>query len=199
MNNLTKDDQLDENCIDLYIISEHIKKKINIFTCINIRFPWILEAECHLIKYWETFMLIIVIFICIFYPYYIAIKRHFPTGSMFYAQIIITIALILNIFITAVTAVRTKKKYMRDWKSILNYRMNTLGFYLDVIAIIPFEYIVTIHTTVKYHDIYRNHMFCLCKGIKLCLVWRLSNFFENLERKLLLNMLFVKVQKLEKF
>ncbi|KAG6441233.1 hypothetical protein O3G_MSEX001758 [Manduca sexta] len=192
---VTKEDQLDENCLDLYILSEHIKKKTSAFTCMNASFPWILEAGCPLVKYWEYYMLLLVVYISIFYPYYIGIKRRFPDGISFYGQVIITISLMLNLLITCVTAVKTKKKYIRSLKNILSYRMNTLGLYLDVLAIIPFEYIVTIHTTVKYHDNYRDHLFYLCKGIKLCLVWRLSSFFENLEKMLLLNTLLVKIVK----
>ena len=138
-------------------------------------------------------MLSIVFYICLVYPYLIGFKRKFPDGIYFYAQIIITITLIVNIFMTSVTAVKTKKMYIKDFKNIIGYRMNTLGFYLDVVAIIPFEYIVTIHQSVKYHDNYRDHLFFLCKGTKLCLVWRLSSFFENLERKLLYNSILVKV------
>lgn len=163
------------------------------FTCIKPKFPWILEADCPLVKYWELFMLLIVFYICLVYPYFIGFKRKFPHGFYFYAQIIITIALILNLFMTSVTAVKTKKKYIKNFTGIIEYRMYTLGFYLDVIAIIPFEYIVAIHQTVKYQDNYRAHLFYLCKGIKLCLVWRLSSFFESLERKLLFNSLLVKV------
>ncbi|KAF9821790.1 hypothetical protein SFRURICE_001901, partial [Spodoptera frugiperda] len=195
VNTLTNEDTLDENCLELYIISEHVKKKMSMFTCIKSRFPWILEADCPLVKYWELYMLSIVFCISIIYPYFIGFQRSFPSGIYFYTQIIITLSLILNVFITSITAVKTKKRHIKDFKSILKYRMNTLGFYLDVVAIIPFEYIVTIHQTVKYHDNYRDHLFYLCKGIKLCLVWRLSSFFENLERKLLLNSLLVKIIK----
>lgn len=178
----------------MYILSEHVKKKTTIFTCINSKFPWILESDCYLVTYWECFMLLIVFYISIVYPYYIGILRQFPRdGFFFYTQVVTVIALLLNVLITCVTAIRTKKKYLRRIHSIVNYRMNTLGFYLDLIAIIPFEYIVTIHKSVKYHDNYRDHLYYLCKGSKLCLVWRLSNFFENLERKLLLNSLIVKV------
>lgn len=141
-------------------------------------------------------MLCIVFYICLVYPYLIGFRRKFPGQFNFYAQIIVTISLILNIFMTSVTAVKTKKKYIKDFKKIVGYRMNTLGFYLDVVAIIPFEYIVTIHQSVKYHDNYRDHLFYLCKGTKLCLVWRLSSFFENLERKLLYNSILVKVRAL---
>uniref|UniRef100_A0A2A4JMM9 Cyclic nucleotide-binding domain-containing protein n=1 Tax=Heliothis virescens TaxID=7102 RepID=A0A2A4JMM9_HELVI len=192
---LTEEDHLDESCLDLYILSEHIKKKATMFTCIKSSFPWILEADCPLVKYWELYMLCIVFYICLFYPYFIGFKRKFPGGIYFYTQIIVTISLIVNIFMTSVTAVKAKKQYINDFKNIVIYRMNTLGFYLDVVAIIPFEYIVTIHQTVKYHDNYRDHLFFLCKGIKLCLVWRLSSFFEKLERKLLLNSLLVKIVK----
>lgn len=166
---------------------------MTMFTCLKSKFPWILEADCPLVKYWELYMLFIVFYICLVYPYFIGFKRMFPDGIYFYAQIIITISLILNVFMTSVTAVKTKKEYIKDLKNIVSYRMNTLGFYLDVVVIIPFEYIITIHQTVKYHDNYRDHLFYLCKGTKLCLVWRLSSFFENLERKLLLNSLLVKV------
>lgn len=190
---LTKDDQLDEHCLDLYIISEHIKKKTTAFTCTNSKFPWILEAECYLVKFWEFYMLMIVLYICLVYPYQIGINRKFSTEILFYTEVLITISLIFNIMMTAVTAVKTKKLYIKDLKGILGYRLNTLGLYLDLMSIIPFEYIVNIHTTVKYHDEYRDHLFYLCKGIKLCLVWRLSNFFENMEKKLLLNTLFIKV------
>ncbi|XP_028170550.1 uncharacterized protein LOC114360170 [Ostrinia furnacalis] len=192
---LTKDDELDSNCLDLYILSEHVKKKTTLFTCISSSFPWVLEHDCYLVKYWEHYMLCIVFYICTVYPYFIGIKRKFPGGLLFYTQILITISLLLNVVMSSVTAVKTKKSYLTNIRSILNYRMNTLGFYLDVIAIIPFEYIVTIHKTVNYDDSYRDHLFYLCKGIKLCLVWRLSNFFEKLERKLLLNSLIVKVAK----
>ncbi|KAH9639387.1 hypothetical protein HF086_002076 [Spodoptera exigua] len=192
---LTHEDKLDENCLNLYIISEHVKKRMSIFTCVKSKFPWILEADCPLVKYWELYMLSIVFYISITYPYFIGFKRMFPSGIYFYIQIIITLSLILNLFMTSITAVKTKKLHIKDFRSILNYRMNTLGFYLDVVAIIPFEYIVTIHQTVKYYDNYREHLFYLCKGIKLCLIWRLSSFFENLERKLLLNSLLVKITK----
>ncbi|KPJ19458.1 Potassium voltage-gated channel protein eag [Papilio machaon] len=57
--NLTKDDELDENCLDLYIISDHIKKRTTSFTCLNSKFPWILESECYLARYWELYMLLI--------------------------------------------------------------------------------------------------------------------------------------------
>lgn len=192
---LTKDDHLDENCLDLYILSEHVKKKTANFTCLKSKFPWILETDCLLVKYWELYILTLVFYICIVYPYYIGYHRSFPDGVSFYAQIVITISLILNIYITSITAVKTKKKYITELQSILSYRMGTLGFYLDLVAIIPFEYIVLIHTSVKYHDTYRDHLFYLCKGTKLCLVWRLSSFFENLEKKLMLNSILIKVNK----
>ncbi|XP_072950048.1 uncharacterized protein [Epargyreus clarus] len=192
---LTKDDELDENCLDLYIMSEHIKKRNTLFTCLHPKFPWILEANCYLVIYWELYMLLIVSYVCIFYPYFIGIKRTFPAGLTFYIEIVIIISLILNILMTIMTAVKTKKKYIKNISGILTYRMNTLGFYLDVLALVPFEYIVTIHKTALYSDNYREHLFYLCKGIKLCLIWRLSNFFEKLERKLLANTIFVKVVK----
>ncbi|RVE53569.1 hypothetical protein evm_001710 [Chilo suppressalis] len=193
--NLTKDDELDSHCLDLYILSEHVKKKTILFTCLDSSFPWILEHDCYLVKYWEHFMLMIVLFTSTVYPYFIGIVRTFPSGFFFYIQTIITLLLLLNVLMTTVTAVKTKKRYLTDFKSILNYRMNTLGFYLDIIAIIPFEYIVTMHPSVKYRDNYRDHLFYLCKGTKLCLVWRLSSFFENLECKLLINSLIVKIAK----
>ncbi|KAM3966948.1 uncharacterized protein ACR2FA_011829 [Aphomia sociella] len=192
----TKDDELENKYLDLYILSEHIKKKTAMFTCLNSNFPWILESNCYLVQYWEHYMLLIVSYICVVYPYYIGFKRKFPEdGFFFYTQIIIIVSLILNIFMSSVTAIKTKKKCLNKFRNILQYRMNTLGFYLDLIAIIPFEYIVTIHRSVYYHDNYMNHLFYLCKGVKLCLVWRLSSFFENLERKLLLNTLIIKVAK----
>jgi hypothetical protein len=192
--NLTKDNELDVHCLDLYILSEHVKKMTKLFTCLNSSFPWILEHDCYLVKYWEHYMLSIVFYICIFYPYFIGITRSFPGGLSLYTQIVIIVSLVVNVLVSSVTAVKTKKKYLTTFKKIINYRMSTLGFYLDLLAIIPFEYIVTIHTTVEYHDSYRDHLFYLCKGTKLCMVWRLSNFFEKLERKLLLNSLAVKVR-----
>ncbi|XP_053605424.1 uncharacterized protein LOC128672350 isoform X1 [Plodia interpunctella] len=194
----TKDNELDQNCLDLYIMSEHVKKKTTSFTCINDKIPWILEWDCYLVKYWEHVMLLIVFYICIVYPYYIGIKRQFPDdGFFFQSYIVVTVILILNVLLSCVTSIKTKKKYLRTVKKILNQRMKMLGFYLDVVAIIPFEYIVTIHThtEVKYHDNYRDHLYYLCKGSKLCLVWRISNFFEKLEKKLLLNTLIIKVAK----
>lgn len=139
-------------------------------------------------------MLFIVFYICLVYPYFIGFEREFPGGTFFYVEIVITISLILNVIISLVTAVKTKKSYIHNFMDILRYRMNTLGFYLDVFSIVPFEYIVTIHTNASYLDNYGNHLFYLCKGTKLCLVWRLSNFFEELERKLLSNSIIVKVQ-----
>lgn len=192
--NLTQDNELDTNCLDLYIMSEHVKKKTTQFTCLSSSFPWVLEHNCYLVKYWEHYMLCIVFYICLVYPYFIGIRRNFPGGFLFYSQIVISISLLLNVLMTTVTAVKTKKKYLTNVRSILSYRLNTLGFYLDLLSIIPFEYIVTIHTAVKYHDSYRDHIFYLCKGVKLFLVWRLSNFFEKLERKLLINSLFIKVK-----
>ncbi|XP_039750920.1 uncharacterized protein LOC120627130 isoform X2 [Pararge aegeria] len=193
--NFTKDDELDENCLDLYILSEHVKKRTTAFTCLTSNFPWILESDCYLVKYWQLYMLSIVFYVCLLYPYFIGFKREFPRGIFFYIEIVITISLVLNVFITIVTSVKTKKRYIRNFLSILNYRMYTLGFYMDVFAIIPFEYIVTIHTNASYLDNYRNHLFYLCKGTKLCLVWRLSSFFDELERKLLANTIIVKIVK----
>ncbi|KAI5644539.1 cyclic nucleotide-binding domain-containing protein [Phthorimaea operculella] len=192
---VTSDDELDKNCLDLYIISDHIKKKNKQFTCLTGKFPWILESECYLVKYWEIYMLALVSYICLSYPYFIGIKRSFPGGFFFFIQIGITLSLVTNMVITTVTAVKTKKRYLKDFWSILNYRMNTLGFYLDVIAIIPFEHIVTIHSASLYRDTFRDHLFYMCKGVKLCLVWRLSSFFDAMERKLLLNTILVKVSK----
>ncbi|CAG5046525.1 unnamed protein product [Parnassius apollo] len=51
---LTKDNELDENCLDLYILSEHIKKRKLNFTCINSNFPWILESDCYLANVTKT-------------------------------------------------------------------------------------------------------------------------------------------------
>lgn len=139
-------------------------------------------------------MLFITFYVCLVFPYYIGVKRHFPEGVYFYSQIIITLSLVVNMVMTIITAVKTKKKYITQFWDILRFRMNTLGFYLDMFALIPFEYIVSIHRSGIYQDMHRKHLFYLCKGTKLCLVWRLSNFFENLERKLLLNSLIVKVR-----
>ena len=194
MENLSKDDQLDETYLDLYILSEHIKKPSNSFTCLNSKFPWILESNCQLVKFWELYMLCIVFYICILYPYFIGFNREFPGGAFFYVEIVITVSLTLNVLISIVTAVKTKKSYINNFVGILNYRINTLGVYLDVLSIVPFEYIVTIHTDASYLDNYRNHLFYLCKGTKLCLVWRLSNFFDELERKLLSNSIIIKVK-----
>lgn len=191
---LTKDDYLDTECLDLYILSEHVKKKMTKFTCLNAEFPWILDWNCNFVKYWELYILMIVIYICLVYPYCIGFKKEFPGGIFFYLEIIVTISLILNIVMTSITAIRTKKKCIRNMRAIVSYRLNTLGIYLDLLAIIPIEHLVTIHTLDGYRDEYRNNLFYLCKGVKLCLVWRLSNFFENLERKLLLNTIVVKVK-----
>lgn len=184
---------MDKNCLDLYILSEHIKKRSTIFTCVSGKFPWILEANCHLVKYWQLFMLFVVFYICLVYPFFIGFKREFPGGMFFYTEICITISLMLNVIMSVVTAVKTKKKYIKNFAGILNFRMNSLGFYMDLVSLIPFEYIVTIHTNVGYLDTYRNHLFYLCKGIKLCLVWRISSFFEELEKKVMSNTIIVKV------
>lgn len=138
-------------------------------------------------------MLIIATYICLVYPYCIGFKKEFPGGFLFYMEVIITISLIMNIVINSITAIRTKKKYIKNMRGIVSYRLNTLGVYLDLLAIIPFEYLVTIHTLSGYRDDYRNNLFYMCKGVKLCLVWRLSKFFETMERKLLLNTILVKV------
>lgn len=169
------------------------------FTCLSSSFPWVLEHNCNLVKYWEHYMLFVVFYICLVYPYFIGIKREFPGGILFFTQIIISISLVLNLMMTSVTAIKTKKRRITTIRGILSYRLNTLGFYLDIIALIPFEYIVTIHTVVRYHDSHRDHLFYLCKGVKLCLIWRLSNFFEKLERKLLLNTLLVKVNRFRRY
>lgn len=187
-------DDLNEGCLDLYLLSEHIKKRSTVFTCVSGNFPWILEADCHLVKYWRLFMLCIVFYICIVYPYFIGFHREFPGGIFFYTEVCITISLMLNVIMSIVTAVKTKKKYIKNFAGILNYRLNTLGFYMDLVSLIPFEYIVTIHTNVGYLDSYRNHLFYMCKGVKLCLVWRISSFFEELEKKVLSNTITVKVR-----
>ncbi|XP_049871178.1 uncharacterized protein LOC126370383 [Pectinophora gossypiella] len=192
---VTNEDMLDEHCLDLYIISEHTKKRTIPFTCITPKFPWILEHKCRLVKYWELYMLFVVFYICLFYPYFIGIARYIPGGFFFSSQVVVTVSLIFNLTITCVTAIKTKKKYINEFWQIVNYRMNTLGFYLDMIAIIPFEHIITIHSTALYRDMHRDHLFYVCKGVKLCLIWRLSNFLDNLERRLLLNSLMVKVTK----
>ncbi|CAG9122543.1 unnamed protein product [Plutella xylostella] len=62
---VTKEDQLDENCIDLYVLSEHVKKKNEPFTCLNSDFPLILHYDCYVVKIWEATMLILTGFICI--------------------------------------------------------------------------------------------------------------------------------------
>ncbi|XP_045496927.1 uncharacterized protein LOC123695204 [Colias croceus] len=195
INSLQDGDELDENCLDLYILSEHVKKRTSRFTCVGAKFPWILEADCHLVKYWQLYMLFIVFYICLVYPFFIGFKREFPSGMFFYTEICITISLMLNVIMSVVTAVKTKKKYIKNFVSILNYRMNTLGFYMDLVALIPFEFVVMIHSTVGYMDTYRNHLFYLCKGIKLCLVWRISSFFEELEKKVSTNSIIVKIAK----
>ncbi|KAL4707314.1 hypothetical protein ACJJTC_019852 [Scirpophaga incertulas] len=192
---IISNEELDYNCLNLYVLSDGVKKNITSFTCLNSTFPWILEHNCILVKYWEYYMLLIVLYICIVYPYFIGMKRTFTGEFLFYCQIIINISLVLNIVVTCVTAVKTKKKYIKEFRKILTYRMNTLGFYLDVIAIIPFEYLITIHSTIKYHDNYMDHLFYLCKGTKMCLFWRLSNYFQTLEQKLLLNSLIIKIAK----
>ncbi|XP_068626724.1 uncharacterized protein [Battus philenor] len=192
---LTKGNELDEHCLDLYILSEHVKKRTLNFTCLNSSFPWILEYDCYLTKYWELYILMIVLYICILYPYFIGIKRRFPGGFFFYAEIVTSISLTINIFMSLVTAVKTKKEHIKKFSDILKYRLNSPSFYLDIFALIPLEYIVTIHTTTMYYDDYRDHLFYLCKGTKLCLVWRLSSFFEQWERKLLSNTIVIKVAK----
>ncbi|XP_063543200.1 uncharacterized protein LOC134751681 [Cydia strobilella] len=189
------DDNLDLNCLDLYILSEHVKKKTTMFTCMSGKFPWILEADCHLVRFWELYILSLVSYICIVYPYYIGFMRTFPGGILYYFEIVISISLLFNIVITCATAVKTKKKYIRKIRGIVSYRLNTLGFYLDLLANIPLEYILWIHTYTMHRSDHRNHLYYMIKGIKLCLVWRISSFFENLEKKLLLNTIVVKVVK----
>lgn len=159
----------------------------------NVEFPWVLEADCFLVKYWEIYMLILVFYISLVYPYYLGFIKSFPEGLFKYAEIVIEISLVINLMICTVTAIRTKKKYIRKWTAILNYRMNTLGFYLDMIALIPFEHLVIIKVDQGYTDNHKKHLFYLCKGIKLCLIWRLSNFFEKLEKPLLYNTILIKV------
>ncbi|KAI8420830.1 hypothetical protein MSG28_008031 [Choristoneura fumiferana] len=193
--NLSEGCNLDLHCLDLYILSEHIRKKTTSFTCINSKIPWILEADCNLVRFWELYILCIVFYICLVYPYYIGFLRRFPGGVLYYIEVVINISLLFNILMNFVTAVRTKKKYINTFYAIISYKMNTLGFYLDLIANIPLEHLVSIHTYAIYRDNHRNHLFYMSKGIKLCLVWRLSNFFENLEKKLLLNTIVVKVAK----
>jgi hypothetical protein len=187
------DDDLDLNCLDLYILSEHVKKKTKMFTCMSGKLPWILEADCHLVRFWELYVLFLVSYICIVYPYYIGFMRTFPGGVLYYLEIVIYISLLFNIVMNCVTAVKTKKKYIRKMRGIISYRLNTLGFYLDLLANVPLEYIVWIHTYTMHRSDHRNHLYYMSKGIKLCLVWRISSFFENLERKLLLNTIVVKV------
>ncbi|XP_061704790.1 uncharacterized protein LOC133516091 isoform X3 [Cydia pomonella] len=186
------DENLDLNCLDLYILSEHVKKKTTMFTCMSGKFPWILEADCHLVRFWELYILSLVSYICIVYPYYIGFMRTFPGGILYYFEIVISISLLFNIVITCATAVKTKKKYIRKIRGIVSYRLNTLGFYLDLLANIPLEYILWIHTYTMHRSDHRNHLYYMSKGIKLCLVWRISSFFENLEKKLLLNTIVIK-------
>ncbi|KAG7309661.1 hypothetical protein JYU34_004149 [Plutella xylostella] len=191
---VTKEDQLDENCIDLYVLSEHVKKKNEPFTCLNSDFPLILHYDCYVVKIWEATMLILTGFICIVYPYRIALIKN-DSGFKLPHEIIVSVLLITNIVITCCTAIKTKKKYLRTWKKILNYRLNTLGFFLDLTAIVPFECLVTIQRSGGFHDNHRSSLYYLCKAVKLCLVWRLSSFFEDLEKKLLRNTILVKIIK----
>lgn len=190
---LTREGELDENCLDLYILSDHIKKRKLKFTCLDSRFPWILESDCYLVKYWELYMLFVVLYICLLYPYLIGIKREFPSGFLFYTEIVTAISLAVNVFMSLVTAVKTKRHHIKNFSDILRYRLNTPAFYLDILALVPFEYIVTIHTKTIYYDDYRDHLFYMCKGTKLCLVWRLTSFFGQWEKKLLSNTIFIKV------
>ncbi|XP_041968067.1 uncharacterized protein LOC121725268 [Aricia agestis] len=183
--NLTDEDRLDESCLNLYMISEHVKKRKDIFTFVNSKFPFILEADCPLVLFWQIYMLVIVLYISLFYPYCIGIERSFPGGLSLYIEVVISLSLFINVILTTSTAVKTKKKYITNFREILNYRMGTVGFYLDLFAIIPTEYIVTIHTNTPYYNPYKEHFFYASKGTKMVLIWRLTSFFEKYEKRLL--------------
>lgn len=160
----------------------------------DANFPWILESDCYLVKYWEMYMLFLVGYVCLVYPYLIGFERSFSEGFVTYAEIVIELSLGINLMISILTSIRTKKKYIKTFKLILNYRLNTLGFYLDMIAIIPFEFIIIVNEIIGYQNFHKIHLYYLCKGVKLCLIWRLSSFFEKMEKSLLFNTMVIKVR-----
>lgn len=185
-------DRLDEKCwsdidpkesffygaLPLYQLSENKKKERSKFLCRKSRFPWIIQPNTSLTWSWETFVLLEALFVALVYPYFIAFYGYFP-GWLESMSICVDAINLLDIYIILTTAVVQRARTIDTVMGILNYRLNTVGFYFDVFSV----FFIEVFSFLMHSD----HMFYVLKLNRLLKSYRICKYFHHIEENITIN------------
>ncbi|XP_071956713.1 uncharacterized protein [Antedon mediterranea] len=149
----------------------------------------ILMPNSRFAKYWERLVLLLTLIIVMVYPYVASFSASKVrssslqnTGSipLLTCCYIMDFILFCDIFVRLRTAVVTPNGTYKDFKSIRDHYVNSWGFVVDVLAVLPLDLIClyTQDTDDRTIALYRLRLNRLVK------YWRILDYFKNLEKDL---------------
>ncbi|XP_041978323.1 uncharacterized protein LOC121732490 isoform X2 [Aricia agestis] len=122
--------------LELYKISENVSAIDTPKICLKGTFPWILEPNTTLTSMWEVCHFATVLHICVFSPLTTISDARAHWQEVFDA--LLYTVLVINVYVQLTTAVVKKNVRKETTKEIVQDKMASFGFYVDVISIFPF-------------------------------------------------------------
>nr|XP_032525964.1 uncharacterized protein LOC116776822 [Danaus plexippus plexippus] len=121
--------------LDLYQLSHNVTSINEPRICLRANFPWILEPNTDFLHIFDVTHFIMVLYICFLCPHFSA-NRNLPDWEKILNTIVIA-GLLLNIYTQITTAVVKKNVRKLTVREIIEEKMATMGFYLDIISVFP--------------------------------------------------------------
>ncbi|XP_022094111.1 uncharacterized protein LOC110981133 isoform X3 [Acanthaster planci] len=153
-------------------------------------------------KLWERGVLVITLLISVLYPYCASFIANSGAGKapnvdvnddagdgdsdnllLLTLMYIMDFVLLFDIIVRLRTAVSTPNGTYKDFKSIREHYVKSVGFALDVIAILPLDFFSLLVPEGKDRT---NALYFLSLN-RLVKAWRMPNYFKNLEKDLDVN------------
>ncbi|XP_017776350.1 PREDICTED: potassium voltage-gated channel subfamily H member 5-like [Nicrophorus vespilloides] len=115
--------------------------------------PWLFQPHSDVIRYWDTFVCVTIIFVISLYPYYLTfIPRDEYPFALYMFQVFASLVYIMDVLIYISIPVVYEEELETSIKNIFIKRLRSWIFLLDLLAAIPIVTIKGIIDQITYID-----------------------------------------------
>lgn len=163
--------------LDMLVISDRTELNENA-EFLRVSFPFILHPNSILLKVWEILIVILTLNVIIVLPRYVFSPDDLPYFVLPILRLT-SYAFICDILLQIHTAVNIKGSMIVSVKKILNYRLHSYGFMLDILATLPLEFFGCISIPSS-----ASHQILCLRLNRFLKIWRIIQLFQVWENKL---------------
>lgn len=171
------DIQFETEFLELYQITDKTIPSTNNL-CLKPNFPWVILPQSQIHNFWNYFIFVFVIMVCFLYPYYVATDGISSTNFYMLNFATETIFL-LDIIVQCITAIQVNSGYVVNSKQILIHKLQSFGFILDILSVIPAE----VMPLMIEDDELRYRIGSFLSFNRLLKAWTILKFFPMFETK----------------